>query len=47
MKKYFIDYIANDDDLCHVWIEADSKLDAINKVKAEYWDIKEIIDVRS
>lgn len=44
---YYVDYISSsDDDICHVWTEASSKEDAIRNVKDEYWDIKEIVDVR-
>lgn len=45
MRKYNIDYIDNTGDLCHVWTEASSKSDAIDYVKGEYWNVKEIIDV--
>ena len=47
MKKYIIDYIATDGDLCHVWTMATSKPDAIRQTEREYWDIKEIIQVRT
>lgn len=45
MKKFYIDYISNEDDLCHVWLNAYNKEDAKERVKREYWDIKEIIRV--
>jgi hypothetical protein len=43
--KFNIDYIDKNEDLSHVWVEADSKEDAITEVMNEYWDIKEIIQV--
>ena len=43
---YYIDYISStDNDVCHVWTEANSKEQAIDNIKSEYWDIKEIIEV--
>lgn len=45
MKKFYVDYIDSDDDLCHIWVEANSKEEAIREAKREYWDIKNIIDV--
>ena len=46
MKKYKITYISKtDDDCCSVWCYANSKPDAINNTKREYWDVKEIISV--
>lgn len=47
MNRYYIDYIDNDGDHCQVWIDASSKDDAISQVKREYWDIQEIISVRT
>ncbi len=43
--KFNVDYIDKSEDLCHVWVEAESKEDAIQEVKHEYWDVKEIIQV--
>jgi cytidylate kinase len=45
MKKFYVDYIDTNDDLCHIWVEANSKEEAIREAKREYWDIKNIIDV--
>lgn len=46
MKKYKITYISKtDDDCCSVWCYANSKQDAIDNTKREYWDVKEIISV--
>lgn len=44
LKTYYIDYIDNEDDLCHVWVEASSKKEAEREAKSEYWDIKKIIN---
>lgn len=45
MKKYYIDYMDKSGDLCHVWVNADSKQDAENQVRSEYWDIDHIISI--
>ena len=45
MKKYYIDYTDKEGDLCHVWVNADSKEDAKCQAKSEYWDIDEIISI--
>ena len=48
MKTYYITYISStDNDCCTVWTNARSKEEAIDYVKGEYWDIKEIIEVTS
>lgn len=43
MKRYKVTYIANDDDCCNVWTEANSPQEAEQNILSEYWDIKEII----
>ena len=46
MKTYYVTYISKTDgDCCTVWTEAMSKQDAIDNIKCEYWDVKEIINV--
>lgn len=45
MRRFYVDYSDKGGDLCHAWVFADSKQDAINQVKREYWDIDEIISV--
>ena len=48
MKTYYITYISKiDGDCCTVWTEAMSKEDAIDEVMHDYWDVKEIIEVRT
>lgn len=45
MKKYKVTYISKtDNDCCSVWCYANSKRDAIEETKQEYWDVKEIIE---
>ena len=45
---YYVTYISStDNDCCTVWTEASSKEAAIDDVKNEYWDVKEIIQVTS
>lgn len=46
MYTYYIDYNDKSGDLCHIWVEADNKEEAIQQAKSEYWDIDEIIQVR-
>ena len=46
MKKYIIRYITKDDNCCSVWTMANSKDEAIQETKREYWDIKDIISCR-
>lgn len=36
-------YKPKGDDLASVWVSADSREEAIQKTKHEYWDIEEII----
>ena len=43
--KYYVDYMDKGGDLVHIWTFADSKEDAINQVRSEYWDIDEIVSV--
>jgi hypothetical protein len=43
--KFYVDYLDRSGDYCHVWINADSKQEAISNVKREYWDIDQIVDV--
>ena len=44
--KFYVDYLDKSGDLCHVWVIADSKSDAINVARQEYWDICDIVSVR-
>ena len=45
MGKYYVTYTSSiDHDCCTVWTEANSKQEAIDDVRSEYWDIEEIID---
>ncbi len=44
--KYYIDYTDKSGDLCHVWVYAQSESEAEYKVRSEYWDIREIIQIR-
>lgn len=46
MAKYYVDYEDKSGDLTHVWVEADSKEDAIYEAKHEYWDIKKILSIK-
>lgn len=45
MKTYFISYLDNEGDLCHVNVEAFDKDDAKIQVKREYWNVEEILEV--
>ena len=37
-------YKPKGNDLAKVWVTANSREEAIRKVRSEYWDIEEIID---
>ena len=43
MKKWIICYEDKSGDTSKVWTEAETQQDAIDYVKSEYWDVKEII----
>lgn len=43
--RFYVDYEDTGSDLCHVWVEADSKEEAINRVKQEYWNVDKIITI--
>jgi hypothetical protein len=43
--KFYVDYLDESGDYCHVWVDADSMDDAINQAKREYWDIDTIVNV--
>lgn len=45
MKTYFISYLDNEGDLCHVNVEAFDKDDAKIQVRREYWNVEEILEV--
>jgi hypothetical protein len=47
--KYIITYIpkSEPEDICNVWVEADSVAAAKRQVMREYWDVEEIINVRT
>lgn len=47
MKRWYIDYNDKSGDLCHIWVEASSKEEAIETARHEWWDIDEIIQVYS
>lgn len=44
--KYYVDYLDEHGDLCHVWVNASDEYDAEMQVKNEYWDVDSIISVR-
>ena len=46
-SRWYIDYEDKSGDLCHIWVEAYDKQDAIEAAKVEYWDIANIISVRT
>lgn len=43
--KWTVCYADKSGDTSKVWTEAETKQDAVNNVKSEYWDIDEIIYV--
>ena len=44
MKQYYVSYLNIYDDVATVWTMAESKQDAIKKVKDDNWDVVLIID---
>lgn len=45
MKKYKVIYISTtDNDCCSVLVNANDTEDAEDRVRDEYWDVKEIVD---
>lgn len=47
MKTYLVTYVTLEGDTDTVSIEAYSKEDAKKQLKKEYWDVREIIRVRT
>lgn len=47
MRSYIVTYITLEGDVDTVTIEAYSKEDARVQLKQEYWDVREIIRVRT
>lgn len=45
MKTFFVSYLDNEGDLCHVRVEAFDKEDAKLQVRREYWNVEEILEV--
>lgn len=45
-SRWYIDYEDKLGDLCHIWVEAYDRQDAIENAKHEYWDIVNIISVK-
>lgn len=46
LSTWYVDYEDKSGDLCHIWVEATSKEDARSAALDEYWDIKEITQIR-
>lgn len=47
MKAWTVDYISkNDNDVAHAWCYAETKEEAERYIRGEFWDIKEVIQVR-
>lgn len=47
MKTFIITYRScTDHDCCKVWCNAESKSQAEDHVRGEYWDIEEILGIR-
>ena len=46
-SRWYIDYDDRSGALCHIWVKAYDKQDAIEAAKVEYWDIANIISVRT
>lgn len=46
MKTFFISYLDNEGDLCHVRVEAFDSKDAARQTRFEYGNVDEIISVK-
>ena len=46
-SRWYIDYEDRSGDLCHIWVKAYDKQDAIEAARLKYWDISNIISVRT
>ena len=46
MRKFIIKYINYDDDLCTVWMEANTRVEALDKFRADYHDIKDFLLIK-
>lgn len=46
MQKYIIKYINHDDDLCTVWLCADSRDETEAILRAEYHDIRDLLSIK-
>ena len=46
-SRWYIDYEDRSGDLCHIWVEAYDRQDAIELARLKYWDISNIISVRT
>ena len=44
--RWYIDYEDKSGDLCHIWVEAYDRQEAIELAKLKYWDISNIISVK-
>lgn len=42
-KRFQVDFTTTDGDYSHEWCYADSAEEAIENIKHEHWDIKEIL----
>ena len=45
MKKFIVKYIDKNDDLSSVWVTANSKENAKQVARREYWDIVDKVSV--
>ena len=45
MKTFFVSYLDNEGDLCHVYVEAFDRDDAEIQVRREYWNVEEILEI--
>lgn len=44
MKKWKVTYRDESGDITSVWCKANTKNDAIDYVKDEYWDVEDIVE---
>lgn len=46
MRKFIVKYINHEDDLCTVWLEAHTRVEALDMFRAEYHDIKDFLMIK-
>jgi hypothetical protein len=46
MRKFIIKYINHEEQICTIWLEANTRVKALDKFRAEYHDIKDFLMIK-